>query len=386
MRLTKFIRENHKKIVEEWVEFAATLVPWAKGMSEKELRDHAVELLTAVASDMEAPQSDTEQSKKSKGRSSGGTLAKVGHKHASQRLASGLNLDQLVSEYRALRASVLRLWEAQNGDKRSEVTRFNEAIDESLTEAAMKYSEILGHTREQFLAVLGHDLRNPLSSIIMGATLLTTAENIDDKNARVASRILSSGRRMNRMVSDLLDLTRTRLGSGIPVTLKQMDLTPVCEQVIAELEAVHPDSHIGFEAKGDLRGKWDGDRLTQVVSNLVANALQYGDKSAVKIIAEAHGEEVVLRVNNQGPIVARNALEKIFEPMVRRPSEGSDTNAGGLGLGLYIAREIVLSHGGTVGVTSIKKEGTTFTVCIPRDPSQKNIESSDSRTRPIAQT
>lgn len=122
------------------------------------------------------------------------------------------------------------------------------------------------------LDILGHDLRNPLASILVGATLLTKSERLEVKEVGVATRILNSAGRMNRMVSDLLDLTRTRLGAGIPVTPKPMDLTSVCQQVVAELEAIHPDCRLQFEAKGNLHGEWDSDRLTQVISNLVARS------------------------------------------------------------------------------------------------------------------
>jgi len=246
--------------------------PWAKGLSKKDLRDHAEELLSAIVSDMKLSQSRHQQSEKSKGREAGGTLSGVGKKHAIDRLESGLTLDQLVSEYRALRASVLRLWEASEGDKNGEMTRFNEAIDETLAESAVWYSDKMAHTREQFLDILGHDLRNPPASILVGATLLTKSERLEVKEVGVATRILNSAGRMNRMVSDLLDLTRTRLGAGIPVTPKPMDLTPVCQQVVAELEAIHPDCKLQFESKGDLHGEWDSDRLTQVISNLVARS------------------------------------------------------------------------------------------------------------------
>ena len=374
MRLSEFIQQHRKKIMEEWVEFARTLLPWSKGMSEKELRDHGEELLTAVVSDMESPQSSHEQSEKSKGRAAEGDLGSVGHKHATERLQTGFKLDQLVAEYRALRASVLRLWGEAHGDKQGEITRFNEAIDETLAQAAVWYSEEMNHTREQFLDILGHDLRNPLTSIVMGATSLTNSDDINDKQARVAGRILKSAGRMSRMVSDLLDLTRTRLGAGIPVTQKPMDLVPVCQQVIAELEGVHPDIPLRFESKGELVGEWDSDRITQVVSNLVANALQYGGEGRpVSVVAQEHGDEVVLRVLNEGVPIPENAITKIFDPMVRQSTRdgGANNNATGLGLGLYIAREIVTAHGGSIAVTSTEKDGTAFTVKLPRHPPKR---------------
>ncbi|GAC1599044.1 MAG: sensor histidine kinase [Myxococcales bacterium] len=375
MRLSEFIHHHRTKIVQEWVRFARTLRPWSEGMSDKALRDHAEALLAAVVIDMESPQTSSQKSEKSKGHVPGGTLSSVGQKHATDRLETGFKLDQLVSEYRALRASVVGLWAEAHGDKQGELTRFNEAIDESLAEAAVRYSDLMNHTREQFLAILGHDLRNPLAAITVGATLLTKAETIDDRQARVATRILNSAVRMTRMIGYLLDLARTRLGSSIPLTRTRTDLAPVCEQVIAELGIVYPDCQLRFESTGDLVGEWDGDRLTQVISNLVANALQHGE-DPVDLVARGQGDEVVVQVHNGGPPMSEIALKRAFEPMVRRATQSGNKNASGLGLGLYIAREVLAAHGGTIGVISTEAEGTTFTVRIPRRPSGTRADGS----------
>jgi len=369
MRLTDFIAQNHDAIIADWVEFAGTLLPWAEGRSVKSLRDHAEELLTAVVSDMEAPQTEAEKSDKSQGLTRGGSLARVGQKHAAQRLNSGFDLQQLVSEYRALRASIMRRWTEQGHGGDSDVTRFHEAIDESLAEAALGYSAMLERTREQFVGILGHDLRNPLGAIVVGATLLTTMDSLEDREVRVATRILNSANRMTRMVADLLDLTRTQLGTGIPVTLRQMDLAPVCAQVISELEIIHPGPHVRFESHGVLLGEWDTDRLHQAISNLVANALEHGShEGGVTVTAREQGEDVVLRVHNEGPPIPQSAQARIFEPMVREDRALAEGPSAGLGLGLFIAREVVSAHGGTLGVTSSENDGTTFTMQLPRRP------------------
>ena len=366
-RLGDFIEQNHRAIVEDWIAFARTMTPWATGLTKTQLRDHAEELLRAIVSDMKSAQSDHQQAEKAKGNNRGGALSGVGKKHAIDRLESGLKLDQLVSEFRALRASVLRLWDQTEHDPHGEMIRFNEAIDETLAESTGWYSEKMSQTREQFLDILGHDLRNPLNSIVVGAKMLTQSDALDVKEVGVATRILNSAGRMDRMVSDLLDLTRTRLGVGIPVTAQPMDLAPVCQQVVAEFEAVHPDCQLRFESKGDLHGEWDSDRLTQVISNLVANALQYGtEDGVVRVVAHAHADEVVLRVHNEGSPISEDAMRQIFKPMNRQPAPRRDQHPTGLGLGLYIAHEIVTAHGGTIAVASTKKNGTTFTVQIPR--------------------
>ena len=184
--LSEFIQAHRKRIIEEWVTFARTLQPWAESLSKKALQDHAGELLDAIVSDMKSSQSGEQQSQKSKGHKAEGVLSDVGKKHAIDRLEGGLNLDQLVSEYRALRASVLRLWEETEKDRTGEMTRFNEAIDETLAESTVWYSKKMAQTREQFLAILGHELRNPLNAIVVGATLLTKSESLDVKEVGVA--------------------------------------------------------------------------------------------------------------------------------------------------------------------------------------------------------
>lgn len=374
MRLSEFIHTNHEIIIKEWVNFARTMLPWSEGMSEKGLKDHAEELLTAVVSDMKTPQSNREKSEKSKGNAVEGELAKIGQKHASDRLESGLDLNQLVSEYRALRASVLRLWEEAHGDPQGEVTRFNEAIDETLSTSTARYYEILENTREQFLGILGHDLRNPIGAVIMGAELLRQSE--DNETVEIADRMLSSGERMNRLVMDLLDLTRTRLGSGIPVIQKAMDLGPVCNSVISELQIMHPHKELQFQSIGDLNGEWDSDKMAQAISNLVSNAIQHGaTKLPIKVVATGQKDEVVLQVHNFGHPIPDLVIRTIFEPMARFQAIGQRShNETGLGLGLFIASEIVSAHRGTISVTSSEKEGTTFTIKIPRHPISKSLK------------
>ena len=332
-------------------------------MTALSLRDHVDQILTVVIQDMRSWQTHSEQAEKSKGRGGAQRLEAIGRIHAALRIEDGFKLGQLVAEYRALRASVLRLWQDKGSDPIG-VTRFNEAIDEALTEAVACYVRTTEHFRDQSLGILGHDLRNPLSAIIMGATLLVGSENLDDKSVRVAARMLSSGNRMNRMIGDLLDLTRTRSGDRIPIVRQPTDLAPLCEQVVAELDGLLPTGALRFSQEGDLRGEWDGDRIAQVLSNLVRNAIQHGPEGgAILLRALDEGETVVLSVHSGGPPIAPRLLSTIFEPMVRRG--GQHGAHSGLGLGLYIALQIVVAHAGTLAVTSTDA-GTTFTARLPR--------------------
>jgi len=367
VKLSEFIRENHEGIVAEWETFAGTLLPAAGGMSGIALRDHAEEILAAIVADLDSPQAGAEQSRKSKGRGEEHRMESVGKTHAALRIEDGFRLSQLVAEYRALRASVLRLFEKAGGTDIRQVTRFNESIDEALVEATNRYMLVMDRTRDQFLALLGHDLRTPLGAILMSAGLLTSTRGTEDRTTEIAARILSSGGRMQRMVNDLLDLTRTRLGSGIPITPRPMDLGELAREVLAELEAFHPGRCFAFHSEGNLRGVWDSDRLAQVLSNLVGNALQHGERNGlVDVVAREDAEEVLIEVHNEGPAIPRALLANIFEPMVREVGRAEDPASRSLGLGLHITREIVVAHGGTVMVTSTGRAGTTFSVRLPR--------------------
>lgn len=364
MRLADFIRANRETIVSEWECFARSLLPAGSTSSTAALRDHADAILDAAVADMKAQASDKRKAERSRAHEGG--LAGAGGTHAVLRLEEGFKLDQLVAEYRSLRSSVLRLW-AESGHERDleGVIRFNEAIDEALAVATTRYIETVEHHRDLFLGVLGHDLRNPLGAIIMGASMLASSEAIDDKNARIAARVLNSARRMERMVRDLLDLTRTRLGAGIPIVRAPVDLGPICGQVMAELRGGHPDDSLVLETKGDLRGEWDGDRLAEVLSNVVGNAIEHGTKNgSVTVVARAHGDAVVVEIHNLGPPIPRNTLRTMFEPMVRHDRDGG--RSANLGLGLYIADQVVRAHGGKITVTSSKATGTTFTIHLPR--------------------
>lgn len=373
MRLSEFILKEKEAILREWEDFARTLMPAASGMSASAIRDHGAEILDAVALNMEQPQSGQQRLQKSRGKGAEDAVDAVGHVHAGLRLEAGFDLDQVISEYRALRASVVRFWTRTQPEEtkadRDQVTRFNEAIDQMLAESVRSYTQAVTRYRDQFLGILGHDLRNPLGAIVMSATFLSRSEDLGSKHVKSATRILGSAQRISRLVDLLLDLTRTRLGSGIPIAPTKVDLRAVCRQVLDELEAFHPDRQFRFDARTEVHGSWDADRLAQVVSNLVGNALQHGARDApVSLSLREEGDEVVLEVHNQGPPIPEKAQATIFEPMIRRPADLAQGDSAGLGLGLFIVREVVVAHGGRVSVTSSLESGTTFTVRLPHQP------------------
>lgn len=375
MRLGDFILSNIEAILAEWEEFARNLTP-GSAMSVIALRDHAESILRVTASDMLSPQTAQQQSEKSKGHGGGGAesgpLDSASQEHAVGRLAEGFNLIEVVSEYRALRTSVLQLWQAavHEADEHDlqDLTRFNESIDQSLAEAVRSYTNRVDESRELFLATLGHDLRAPLNAIMLSAEVLTRSGQLDDENTQIASRMAASGQVMAGMIHDLLDFTRTRLGAGMPLSVAPFDLSILCQEVLGELRAAHPDRNVHFESVGDLSGQWDAARLRQVLSNLVGNAIEHGDESgAIEVEASTEGSQVLLTVTNQGPVIASSALPTLFDPFVRATSmPGSNKRRAGIGLGLYIARQIVIAHGGTIAVASSDATGTVFTIRLPR--------------------
>jgi len=305
----------------------------------------------------------------------GSALNGASEQHAIGRLGSGFDLLEVVSEYRALRASVLQLWRDSRPEPHEcdvdDLTRFNESIDQSLAKAVSSFTKGVDQARDLYLAILSHDLRNPLNSIAMSADLLPKLGDLNLESKQTAAQISTSAQVMARMIGDLLDYTRTRLGAGMPVSPQPMDLGRLCREVFDEFRTAHPSRVIRFEAEGDAQGEWDADRLRQAVSNLLGNAVQHGAHDApidLKLVGER--SDVVLVVQNGGPPIPPGELPQIFNPLVRGSSDGRprQNRPGSIGLGLYIAREIARSHGGRVEVTSTEEAGTAFTVRLPRHP------------------
>ena len=389
MRLGEFIRANHEPILVEWESFARTCVPVGASMEVDALRDHAKQMLAAISEDLSTPQSAREQSEKAQG---GAVVAAARHSaaglHGSGRAESGFTVAQMTAEYRALRASVVRLWTAAHGrtlasEDVDDLMRFHEAIDQALAESLIEFESSVEQAKETFLAILGHDLRSPLGAIQTSATFLLENDAVAAAARPLAAQIVGSSRRAAAMVGELLDFTRSRLGGGIPVVRVDGDLLALVRETAAELRAAHPNHVIELKSPGlaadvPLPVKFDAGRLGQAIGNLLGNAVQHGDRGPVSVSVSADaahsegiaGRTVTVAVHNGGAPISAEQLDGLFNPLQSRAVRSPRADQGptsSLGLGLYIAERIVHAHGGQLGVASTAEQGTTFTVTLPRD-------------------
>lgn len=374
MRLPDFILENLEPILQAWEDFARTIETPGAELDNVALRDHAEQMLRAIVIDLRTKQTMSEQIAKAQGQAPRDDEETAAETHAVTRLMAGFTIDQMVSEYRALRTSVLSQWLRQVKDGKSvnvdDMTRFHEAIDQALAESIASYSRAVEASRNVFLGILGHDLRTPLGAILLGADRLRRTESTDPRTGKVARQIYASVQRATQIVGDLLDLTRCQMGPGIPVKKALIDLSPLCERVIEEIRAFHPQANVVFDAKEPVMGAFDGARMEQVFSNIISNAVTHGDNQfPVTVELQALEEGAVFTVHNGGEPIPEDVLPFIFNPMGRF-SQRSVVDHGpvaGLGLGLFIASEIVASHAGSIEVSSDLPGGTVFRVKLPVD-------------------
>lgn len=376
MRLADFILANREPILVEWEAFARTCAPASGSMDIVALRDHANEMLTVIAADLATPQAGHAQAEKSKGRAPDADPSErtAAEEHGSGRAESGFTVEQMISEYRALRASVIRLWTKVQGELApsdvEDLTRFNEAIDQSLAESITRYTQDLDQSKEMFLAILGHDLRTPLGAVITSAKFMLETDELEEPYSTLTSRIVSSSMRMNHMVGALLDFTRSRLGGSIPIVRDTMSMGKVVHDVVNEIAAANPNRTVRVNARGGLEGHWDCARISQVLTNLIGNALEHGAaQTDVTVDVRGDEKEVAIAIHNEGAAIPADRLNGIFNPMRAQERMGKATSpgpSGNLGLGLYIAERIVNAHKGRIEVESRKQRGTTFTVHLPR--------------------
>ncbi len=368
--LADFILSNMEDILRQWQKFASA-VDSAKGMDSKALRNDAEWILTTIAKDMQTQQSAAEREAKSKdtkprSRNAPETAAEA---HGAQRFVSGFDLNEMVSEYRALRASVIRLWAASpDFDGRQaaeELTRFNEGIDQALTESVRYFAGQLDRSRELFMGVVGHDLRTPLQIIQMSAhKLLQPSDNTQQQ--KLGTYVRDAANQMSEMLTDLLDTVRTQLGGSLPLQFQEADIAAVCKDVVGHFQMLHSERELRCDVPVELRGRWDLIRIRQLLNNLLRNALQHGRPTTpITLSARLESECAIVTVHNEGNPIPPELLVNIFEPLRRGDVQHEAPNSFSMGLGLYIVSMIAKAHGGEVTVESSSERGTEFAVKLP---------------------
>lgn len=371
-RLSAFLGSHAAEILQGWDDFAATVNHSGKVLDSAALRDHAGEILRTIAADLAQPQSSAQQDAKGKGHAPRGLRPTPAETHADYRMVAGFAVDAMITEYRALRASVLKIWARHGGGTGpgdlEDLTRFNEAIDQAIAESVARYTRQTGNSAELFIGILGHDIRNPLGTIVMSAAGLVRSGKLSTTQA---APIVNAASRIKAIIEQVVDFTRAQADGVMPIARLPGDLAQQLAKVVEETQVRHPARTVRLEAAGNFEGSWDEGRMGQLLSNLLANALVHGyPSSEVTVRMWADPQDVSFSVHNFGDAIPEADRERIFQPLergVQHYADGQHREPSGLGLGLYICREIVLSHGGKLSVASSQGEGTTFSVRLPRE-------------------
>lgn len=369
MRLADFIEQNAQRIADGAEAFAMTQAPPGVHMDAAAFRDHIPEIIAAVVQDLRTPQGAEQQLAKSEGRDSQLDGPKsAARSHGRLRAKSGFNIDQMVAEYRAMRAAVLRLWadvRTLDQDAVQDMIRFNEAIDQAVAESVADFSVEAESWRQVFLGVLGHDLRGPLSVIVTTSELLLRMTQ-DTPFSEQTSRIIRSGRRMNKLLDDLLDYSRTTLGMGIRIEREDADLEGAIREELDMLRTQLPGIGIRFESSGVTKGPFDASRVREALGNLVVNAAKYGSPGGdIVVILKGDDQRAELVVRNEGATLSTHDLMALFDPLKRSRDESHEGDRTSLGLGLFIVREIARAHGGELSANA-SDHATEFTMRLPR--------------------
>jgi signal transduction histidine kinase len=377
MRLATFIESNRGAIVSAAEDFCRTLQPAARHLEGEALRDHLPKILDAIVKDLRTAQTPAESREKSLGQSlrAAGAPETAAQTHAMLRAKAGFDISQMVSEYRALRSSVLRLWltpgQVLDQDSFVDMERFNEAIDQAVAESVAHFTAEADRWRHIFLAVLGHDLRGPLNAVLLTAELLSRM-SLDAPVTAYTERLIRSGERMRNLLDSLLDYSRSSLGRGIAIHRSGVDLAAECEEELEVVRAALPGRQIDLVVSGATAGEFDASRVRESLANLVFNAARYGSEgSSISVSLSGSQDKVALSVANQGTTIPDDLLPSLFEPLRRGRSEPSGDSSGrsNLGLGLFIVHEVAVAHGGGVEVTSGDGR-TAFTVTLARAPGE----------------
>ena len=351
MRLCEMIGSKHAEIIQRWRAGVRGSATEAHMLSRSELEDNIPALLDEIVVALRHDDSISDGSPNAT-------------EHGRQRLRVGFDLSTVVREYGMLRNTILACAEDSGiTPTLDEYRRLGDSLTVGITEAVVEYSKLRFRLFETFVSVLSRDLKNPLQAISTASEMLLRQPPIAaEVVARVSGQVAESARRIGRNIDQLLDVSRVGLGGGFAPHRQFFDLAEVAARVIGELASTHDDRHIDLSVAGACTGNWDPDRIAQMLTHLASNALIHGSPTEpIQLRLSDGGQTVLMELHNRGNPIPREEFTRIFEPFRQQ----SKTH-GGLGLGLYIVREIVREHGGTIDLESSELDGTTFRVTLPK--------------------
>jgi signal transduction histidine kinase/ActR/RegA family two-component response regulator len=380
LSLPNFILEQTDTILQEWDRFARTVEPVASDMTAKEIRNHAAEMLKCIANDLLTTQSRQEEIDKSYGHEPRTLQIEAGELHGLARLDSRFTIEQLASEYRALRSSVLRLWKEAITTLTStdieDMARFNEAIDQLLAASIFSFAKATREAleaektrRDQFLAMLAHELRNPLSPISAAATLLKMAKSNDPVVTNAGNIIARQVKHMATLVDDLLDVSRVTRGI-VELKLEPLDLRQVIHDAVeqvAPLMSARQHALIVAELHEPIAMLGDKERLVQIITNLLTNAAKYTPEGGhVEVKLDQYEGQIAIVIQDNGVGMTPDLIPHVFD-IFAQAERTSDRTTGGLGIGLALVKSLVELHGGKVTCASEGRgKGSTFTIWLPK--------------------
>jgi signal transduction histidine kinase len=368
MPLSDYIAEHMQSISSDWAAFARHQVPAAAQVEDVDLTGPTEAVLGSILLSLGENMTPIEGI----GSPPPG-IAEAAQAHAEHRLRQSFTLDQMVAEYRLLRTTVVRGWCRQtrfaHSEAIDELARFDAVIDHVSTETTKWFYDRVERGRDLFVGVLAHDVRTPLGAILASVDFLLATDELRGPSHDAARQIRNSTVRLRLLANDLLDFTRTRLGTPLPLIREPVDLGEICRDTVKELEALHPVAKLELRCSGDLHGSWDGARLAQMLSNLIANAIEHGTPGE-PIRIRVRGRDVVatIEIENPGPPIPDAIKEVMLDPLRHLPLLERQVNrrAQGLGLGLFIARLIAEAHSGRIEIESKRKDRTKVRVQLPR--------------------